>query len=150
MGPLEPLGSNRFRIALDRTWLAGESGWLAIRHHGTDSIRSAVQPIAVDVKLLCNTNGFFQTITFPPLADVRAGTRAVPLIATSDAKLPVSFFVVAGPAIVKDGQLMFTELPPRSHFPIEVTVAAWQWGSSAEPKINTADVVTRTFRINSR
>jgi hypothetical protein len=150
MGPLEPLGGNRFRIALDRSWIAGESGWLAIRHRGTESIRDVVQPVAVDVRALCNTSGIPQTITFPPLADVRVGASGMSLVATSDANLPVSFFVVAGPAIVKGGKLVFTKIPPRSRFPIEVTVAAWQWGRSMEPKVNTADVVTRTFRINSR
>jgi hypothetical protein len=101
------------------------------------------------VQALRNTSGTKQTITFPPLADVRAGKGAVPLVATSDARLPVSFFVVAGPAIVKDGQLLFTKIPPRARFPIEVTVAAWQWGRSTEPKIKTADVVTQTFHIIS-
>ena len=149
MGPLEPLETNRFRIALDRSWIAGETTWLAIRHRGTESIRDAVQPVNIDVQALRNTSGTRQTITFSPIGDVQAGADSVPLKASSDAGLPVSFFVVAGPAIVKNGRLTFTKFPPRSRFPIEITVAAWQWGRSAEPKVNTADIVTQTFHINS-
>lgn len=32
-------------------------------------------------------------------------------------------------------------------FPIEVTVAAWQWGRDTEPKVQTAEIVRRSFRI---
>ena len=71
----------------------------------------------------------------------------MPLTASSDAGLPVQFFVQAGPALIRDGQVVFTAIPPRSRFPVEVTVAAWQWGRGTEPKVKTAELVTQTFRL---
>ena len=88
-----------------------------------------------------------QKITFAPIADVKAGTPAVTLVATSDAGLPVQFFVQAGPAIIRDGQVVLTPIPPRSRYPVEVTVVAWQWGRASEPKVKTAALVPQTFRI---
>jgi hypothetical protein len=78
---------------------------------------------------------------------VKAGTVSLPLVATTDAGLPVQFFVQAGPAIVSDGKLVFTAIPPRSAFPVEVTVVAWQWGRGTEPKVKTAELVSQTFRV---
>ena len=89
-------------------------------------------------------------VSFEPIQDVPEGAGSVPLKAKSDAGLPVEFFVVAGPAVVRDGRVAFTPIPPRTKFPVSVTVAAWQWGRGTEPKIKTADVVTRTFRILGR
>jgi hypothetical protein len=44
--------------------------------------------------------------------------------------------------------LRFTAIPPRSRFPVKVTVVAWQWGRSIEPKLKSADPVERTFWID--
>jgi hypothetical protein len=149
MGPLEPLGGNRFRIALDRSWLGGRSACLAIRHRGTEFIRDVVHPVYVDMNALRNTAGTRQKIAFPPLGDVPVGTAAVPLVATSDAGLPVSFFVVAGPAIVQERKLVFTPIPPRSRLPVTVTVAAWQWGHREDPAVQMAEIVQQTIRLTA-
>ncbi len=146
-GPLEPRGGDRFRIALDRVWLAGGPAYLGVRHSGTTNVRGIIQPVGVDLRGMRNTTGQPQKITFAPLADVPAGTVAVPLVATADSGLPVSFFVVAGPAVVRAGVLVFTPIPPRSKMPVEVTVAAWQWGRSTEPAVKLADIVQQTLRL---
>ena len=86
-------------------------------------------------------------ITFEPIPDVTTATPSILLTASSDAGLPVSFFVVSGPARVIDRQLVFTAIPPRTRFPVEITVAAWQWGRGTGPKIQTAEIVKRTFRL---
>jgi hypothetical protein len=144
-GPFAPLGDGRFRIALDRTWQTGAASYLAVCHPAGAGVRAGVQPAAV--KLLPNTVGAAQTITFDPIPDVKAGTDSIELSASSDAGLPVDFFVVSGPAIVRSDRLEFTNIPPRGRFPVEVTVAAWQWGSHRDPKVRTAEIVRRTFRI---
>jgi len=59
--------------------------------------------------------------------------------------LPVEFYVLAGPAIIENGALIFTKIPPKSKLPIEVTVAAWQWGRATEPKIKMAEIVKILF-----
>jgi hypothetical protein len=97
---------------------------------------------------LRNTVGADQTITFPPIPDVRASTASIPLHATSSAHAPVHFYVREGPAeIVGDNTLKFTPIPPRAKFPVAVTVVAWQWGRSIDPKLKTAEPVERTFQI---
>ena len=73
--------------------------------------------------------------------------RLLTLMAKSDAGLPVKYFVVVGPTIVKDGSLVFTQIPPRTKFPVTVTVAAWQWGRGTEPKVKTAEIVKQSFQI---
>lgn len=146
-GPVAPLGGGRFRIVLDRSWLGGGTTYLCLRQKGSETLRGVVQPMRIDLRMMSNRDGQPQKITFEKLNDVEAGTAAIPLVARSDAGLPVEFFVVAGPAIIKDGKLVFTRIPPRSRFPIEVTVAAWQWGRSAEPKVKTAEIVMQTVKM---
>jgi hypothetical protein len=89
-----------------------------------------------------------QKITFEKIPDVQAGTASVPLVATTDAGMPVKFYVVAGPAIVEGDKLVFTKIPLRTQFPLTVTVAAWQWGRGVEPKVQTAEIVKQTFEIH--
>jgi hypothetical protein len=90
-----------------------------------------------------------QKITFALLSNVKEGNRSVALKATSDSGMPVYFYVQEGPAEVKDGKLVFTKIPPRSKFPVKVTVVAWQYGRSVEPKIKTAEPVIQSFWIGS-
>lgn len=107
----------------------------------------AVQP--GELKLVPNNKGKPQTITFDPIPDQPASEREVSLRATSDAGLPVQFFVRYGPAEVQGNRLVFTPIPPRSKLPLTVTVAAWQWGRTAEPAIQTAAIVERSFKLIS-
>lgn len=87
-----------------------------------------------------------QSICFPTMEDVSLGTSSVPLCATSDSGLPVYYYVKEGPAKVEENKLVFTGIPPRSRFPLKVTVVAWQYGLAG--KIQTAEPVERSFFIN--
>jgi hypothetical protein len=142
-GGLEPLGDNKFRIAPDRNWPSPL--YIGVRHPGTDSIRAAFQPGQINRDF--NSEGAAQTITFDPIADVKAGTASVPLSAKASSSLPVGFFVVVGPAIIQDGKVVFTPIPPRAPFPITVTVGAYQMGRYAEPKVKQAAIVRQTFHL---
>jgi hypothetical protein len=144
-GPFAPLGGGRFRIALDRTWKTGAAAYMAVRHDSAPGVRFGVQPVSV--RLVENSEGASQMITFAPIMDVKADAAPIALTATSDAGLPVGFFVVSGPATINDGRLVFTKIPPRARFPVEVAVAAWQWGRCSAPKVKTAPVVRQTFLI---
>ena len=45
-----------------------------------------------------------------------------------------------------DGDILrFTGIPPRAKFPVKVAVVAWQLGREGEPKLKTAEPVTREF-----
>lgn len=79
--------------------------------------------------------------------DQLAGNSAVPLLAKADSGMKVRFFVVAGPAKMEGDALKLTPVPPRTRFPVEITVSAWQWGRSIEPRVQTAKPVPQTFRL---
>jgi len=142
-GAVEPIGKGRFRIARDRTWPAAAC-YLALLSDGSEGIRRSVQPLAV--KIVPNKQGAAQRITFREIPDQHWGTAAIPLEATSDAGLPVGFFVESGPALVSGRSLVLTPLPPRAKYPVSVAITAWQWGRPEEPKIAGAEV-KKVFRI---
>jgi hypothetical protein len=144
-GPIAPAGDGKFKIALDRTWKTGAACYIVARKDAAASARRSVQPAMV--KLMENKDGAPQVLTFDKIPDVPAGTKSVPLSAKSDSGLPVEFTVISGPATIEGNNLVFTPIPPRAKYPVEVTVGAWQWGRSIEPKIKTADMVRQTMRI---
>ena len=143
-GPVTPIGGGKFRVVLDRTYPQCPV-YYAARQRGTHAIRDSVQPVSIQLKP--NTEGKPQIITFAPIPDVKAGTPSITLVAQSDSGLPVGFFVEAGPAIVQNDRLVFTGIPPRARFPVEVTVATWQWGRAADPKVQKAEIVRHSFHI---
>jgi hypothetical protein len=104
-----------------------------------------VQP--AHVTLVENRDGPPQSIAFEALPDVPVGTAELPLRASASSGLPVSFYVESGPAVVRDGRLVFVPLPPRARLPLEVTVVAWQWGRATEPRAPAAPLVRRSFRL---
>lgn len=144
-GPFAPTGDGHFRIALDRTWKTGAASYMIAKSDGDATTRPAVQPAAV--KLLENMEGAPQKITFEPIGDLKIGAAPVPLRATSDSGLPVEFSAIAGPAAIREGRLELTPVPPRSKFPVEIKIAAWQWGSAADPKVKTSEMVTQTILL---
>ena len=91
------------------------------------------------------TEGRRQCILFPGIGDVKAGTESVTLDATSDCGLPVYYYVKEGPAEIRGNKVIFTKIPPRSRYPLKVTVVAWQYGIAG--KVQTAEPVERTFFI---
>ena len=73
------------------------------------------------------------------------GIDTLSLGATSDCGLPVSYYVKEGPAEIVGNKLVFTSIPPRSRFPLKVTVVAWQYGLAG--RVQTAEPVERSFYI---
>jgi hypothetical protein len=151
VGPVQVLAPGAMRLRFDRAQ-SGEDGrrfdlWLLASHPGDAAYRPAVQQARVRAN--ANTQGEAQTLDLPPIADQTAGVKLVKLVGKSSAGLPVQYYVREGPAEVEGDQLVFTPIPPRSKFPIAVTVVAWQWGRPTEPKAQTAKPVTMTFRITA-
>ena len=142
-GNVEPAGLGRFRVALDRSY--PRANWLVVRHSGDSQFRPSVQPVQFLLPLL--ESGKTNSIQFDPIADRPAGTVAVPLKAVSTSGLKVHFFVRAGPAVVCDNRLILRPIPLRSAYPVKVTVVAWQCGQQAEPAVQTASLVERTFLL---
>ncbi len=94
-----------------------------------------------------NNAGRPQTITFPAIPDQASGTATVALHAQSDSGLPVEYYVAAGPAEMEGHTLRFTAIPPRSRFPVKVTVVAYQWGRSIAPLVQSAAEVAQSFLV---
>jgi hypothetical protein len=151
-GPVVQIGPDTFRIQFDRGTLDGAARpkestiWITEEHPGDGEYRHAVQPGQIVIPTMI-TKGAAQAITFPPVMNRKAGTRALTLRATSTSHLPVAYYVVAGPAVVVGTELVFTEVPVKSAYPIKVTVVAYQWGRVSEPAYQSAEPVEQTFLL---
>lgn len=108
--------------------------------------------VTVDIRVRYNNSIFVFLIgiqretpiyTFPGIEDVREGVESVSLEAVSDCGLPIYYYVKEGPAELQDNRLVFTKIPPRSKFPVKVTVVAWQYGIAGQ--VQTAEPVERSF-----
>lgn len=111
--------------------------------------RSAVQQVEIRIPYR-NKEGIPQRIIFPKLSDVKASVKEISLKGTADSGLPVHYYVKEGPAEIKRDKLVLTKIPPRAKFPVKVTVVAWQYGRSGEPKVQTAEAVEQSFYITAR
>jgi hypothetical protein len=150
-GPVEKLNADTFAVSFQKETLLNTNARsyelvFAATGPGDAEYKPAVQQAHMFIPAR-NTQGKEQHITFPEIPGQRAGTKSLKLNATSDANVPVHYFVREGPAEINGEELVFTKIPPRSKFPVKVTVVAWQYGSSAEPKLKTAGPVERTFDI---
>jgi len=146
-GLAAPLGNNRFCVELDRNYKNPKylvPPCLMVAVQGDGKTRYSVQPVMVH--LIENASGAPQTLDFKKINDVPVGTISVPLEAQASSGRPVKFFVEAGPALVEKNELRFTKMPPRTRFPVEVTVTAWQWGTCDAPLFQKA-LSSQTFYI---
>ena len=152
-GPVVQTAADTFKIRFDRVGFDNPKRsndiWLIMTYPGDGRYKKMVQQAELRFPL-SNTLGAPQQIDFPKIPDqpASASMPAVKLLATSSAGLPVYYYVREGPAEVDDaGNLRFTGIPPRSKFPIDVTVVAWQWGRSIDPRLQSAHPVIQTFQI---
>ncbi len=143
----EQTGPDTFRIKADRFQLARPSGTLMVMaFHDGDGRFARHEQAAVIKYPEANMSGDAQQIAFETIPDQTSGST-VALKATSDSGLPVDFCVLEGPAEIEDGKLKITRIPPRSKYPVKVTVAATQWGRSIAPLVASAKPVLQTFSI---
>jgi hypothetical protein len=158
VGPAKKISDDTFALRLDRNAETTDGRlldiWLWASHPGDAKYKAIVQQAVVHVQT--NTVGAEQHLTFPAIPDQKleaidpSGQSGIKLEATSDAHLPVYYYVREGPAEVQEGTaptLLFTPIPPRSKFPLKVTVVAWQWGKPGDPGVKTATPVEQTFSI---
>jgi hypothetical protein len=148
-GPFEKLAPDTFAVRLQKENTGKEQRYelvFAATHPGDNEYKPAVQQAHMMIPAR-NTEGAEQHLTFPEISDQKQGTKPVKLKGTSDAKVPVYYYVREGPAEVDGDTLKFTAIPPKAKFPVKVTVVAWQHGRSSEPKLKTAEPVAREFLI---
>ena len=150
-GPFEKISPDTFIVRFQKDTLLVTNARsyelvFAATHPGNADYKPAVQQAHVYVPAL-NTQGPEQHLVFSRISDQPQGTESVKLNATSDANVPVHYFVREGPAEVDGDILKFTPVPPRAKFPVKVTITAWQYGRSIEPKLKTAAPVEQSFLI---
>ena len=150
-GPFEKLFSGTFAVRFQRDTLLVTNALnyelvFCATHPGDAEFKPAVQQAHLFIPAR-NTAGIEQHLSFPSIADQKFGVKSVILDATSDANMPVYYFVREGPAEVDGNLLIFTPVPARAKFPVKVTVIAWQYGRSVEPKVKSSEPVERSFFI---
>lgn len=150
-GPLVVVGENRLRIEFNTLAPATEAARPTFMAYsvGDDQFRYTEQVGMMPRGFNGLKDGAAQSITFAPIAPLKAGGSPVEMQASSDRNLPVQFHVAYGPARVQGNKLIACELPARAKYPIELKVVAWQFGSAVEPKVRTATPVERTAKIEA-
>ena len=149
-GPMEQLGEQTFAIRFNRLSMPIDRRmgdiWLVASHPGDANYKKAVEQALMKIPFILK-DGAEQTITFPRIPNQTVGTKLLALNATSSAGVPIYYYVREGPAEVDGNILKFTAIPPRAKFPLKVTVVAWQYGRTVEPKLQSAKPVEQTFLI---
>jgi hypothetical protein len=149
VGPIAQTGPDTFCLRLDRSVYTANGRnndmWMLASHPGDDQYKSAVQQAMI--RAIPNNNGIAQKIIFPAIGNQNTTAKSIKLAATADSGMPVYYYIRQGPAEVHGDTLEFLPIPPRSRFPVKVTVVAWQWGRASQPQIHTAIPIEQTFEI---
>jgi hypothetical protein len=120
--------------------------WLMAHSLGDNNHKGASLQCGFRIPLP-NKEGLDQQINSPAIPNQKAGISSLKLNASSTSGMPVYYYVQEGPAEISGNTLRFTDIPPRSKFPVKVTVVAWQYGRSIEPKVKSAEPVFQIFYI---
>ena len=89
-----------------------------------------------------------QTIEFPAISDISLNKAKANLKAKSSEGLPVDYFVLKGPGIIKGNKFILREVPVGFKKPIEVTIGAYQVGLyKKEGGVKPAKTVYQAFKI---
>lgn len=149
-GPVEKVNDTTFTVRFNRMGLNNprRTGdiWLLAHHPGDKTFKSSVQQFNMQIPFRLDEGGE-QVIVFDSIPDQEKEIESLHLIAKASSGLPVYYYVKEGPAVVNGSQVVFTKIPPKSKYPIKVTVVAWQYGSANEPKIQTAKPLEKSFFI---
>jgi len=155
-GALRQTGPDTFQVWMWRGGVVQQGSpwdpWVIAYSEGDNEYRRADRPghpwVVAD-----NKAGTPQTVTFPKIDDLSIDSHGrvknITLHASSGSGLPVQFYVVSGPVVLKDDNttLQFLPIPPRTKFPMRVVVGAYQWGKVTDPKVQSALPVIQEFYI---
>lgn len=153
-GPIKKISADTFAFDLQRETLLTTNAKnyelvFAATHPGDAEYKPAAQQAHLFVPAK-NSQGSEQHISFPEIPDQKVGAKFLKLNSTSDANVPVHYFVREGPAEMDGDTLVFKPIPPRAKLPVKVTVVAWQYGRSVDPKLKSVAPVERTFLISDK
>lgn len=148
-GPFKKINDTTFRVQIERGVDLATDKFvftLAVKHPGDNEFKAAVQQGEMVIPSFLK-EGTEQKINFPLIANQKVGIKQMTLQATSNVGLPVYYYVLDGPAELDGSVLRFTKIPPKAKFPVKVTIIAWQYGQSFEPKIKSAEPIVRVFYL---
>lgn len=149
-GPVKRINDTTFAIRFYRMGLDNKrrtaSIWLIAQGNGDERYKTAVQEISVNFPYP-QKEGKEQQIRFDAIPNVNRRKTHIELKGKSNKGLPVYYYIKEGPAKIVDGKLELTKIPPRSKYPVKVTVVAWQYGKTTGDKIQSANPIERTFYI---
>ena len=145
----------RLTLQLTRNRLANGAGFnmsfVRVFHEGDADFSAAGRTCQIslsppDAVILKNATN--QTITFPPVPDASATSAKIELKAKSSAGLPVDYFVLKGPGVIRDGAFVPLEIPVGAPKPIEVTVGVYQVGLfKSAGGVKPAETTFQTFHL---
>ncbi len=149
-GPIVAAGDHRFRFQFNELAPATESARITFMAYseGDETFRFTERVGMIGKATEGLDAGKTQTITFPPIGDLKADSRPVQLKAASDAGLPVEYHIGFGPAKIVENRLVITELPSRSRFPVKVRVVAYQFGRGIAPIVRPATPIEQDIMIS--
>jgi hypothetical protein len=143
-GNAKPVSGNTFRITPERSY-KNSATYFLVKQEGDGEYRGSVEPGQLVIQ--SNDTGESQQLSFDSIPSFKISNKNIFLHAISSSGMPVSFFVKSGPVTIHCNQLSVNKIPPRTKFPIIVTIVAYQWGRSKSPAIKTAKQVERSFQI---
>ncbi len=140
----ETMAVRFYRFGFTSSRRTGEIYMMAVHPGDATYRRSVLQSVMMVPR--SRDKGIAQRIDFPAIPDQPAGTSSYKLNARANTGMPVEYYVEYGPAYLKDGELIFTEIPAGAKNPVEVSVVAWQYGREKDPAIQSAAPVNRKFK----
>jgi hypothetical protein len=148
-GPVAALGANTFRMHYDALMPAGSKARVTFMAYSAgDKNYRYTEIVGMMPRGFSGLKkGKTQTITFPPIGNIKFDAGPVELKATSDAGLAVEYYVAYGPGEITGGKLKIRELPRAATFPIKMKIVAWQFGRAVEPLVKTAVPAEQTIWI---
>lgn len=147
------VNETRFTLRLIRHRIATGAGFnmsfVRVYHEGDSQFAAAGRTCQISLAP-CDVgkSPAAQTVDFAAVPDMPASVAKIELKAKSSAGLPVDYFVLKGPGVVRGGAFIPAEVPAGTTKPIEVTLGAYQVGLFKESGgVKPAETVYRTFHL---
>jgi len=138
--PVARVGPDRFRLLRPARRV-----FIAAFHPGDEQYRSTIRWGSIEMPRLKDAKQ--QTIEFPSVPDLTAGSGPVKLRAKTSSGLPVFYEVDYGPVVVEDGVLTISEVPRGARFPMPCRITAHQIGRRTSSPVAPAEPVSITFDV---
>lgn len=148
-GPIVAVGKSQFRVRHNELAPAMENARVTFMAFSNGDEQYRYTERVGMISQLALTTGKPQTITFPPIGNLKPDSAPVELNATSDSGIPVEYHIAYGPGKIVDGKLAIVDIPHRAKFPMMLRIVAYQFGCGIQPHVQTAEPVEQTVQVES-